>query len=195
MNKNVLIIVILTLAMVSYALFRPVSTEFSKGLRTGNATYSNVDLGIEFTYPVGNDGYILTENYNNDPRITLLKTLVLTPTSDAGTYSVSGESPATIEISIIRNTEKQWPELWAENNYIYSSINTKMRETSNTVVGGANGIRYIADGLYASDNTVVGHGDNIYVFKGMFVDENSKTKIDYQPILDSVKFIPAPWQQ
>jgi hypothetical protein len=79
-------------------------------------------------------------------------------------------------------------------NKIYSNINLMRGEVSEYVLGGANAIRYAADGLYASDNVVVAHGENMYVITGSYMDADSDIKKDFATLLESVTFIPQPGQ-
>lgn len=159
------------------------------------ATYSNAGLGIEFTYQTGPDGYVLQELTPSDTTGGLLNTIVLMQTADAEReMPVGGEGPTTITIQVLKNTKKQQPGVWADANKIYSNINLKQGEVSEYVLGGANAIRYTADGLYASDNVVVAHGENVYVITGNYMDAESKIKKDFAPLLESIKFIPQPGQ-
>jgi hypothetical protein len=70
----------------------------------------------------------------------------------------------------------------------------KLGEVESTVVGGANAVRYKADGLYASENVVVAHGDHVYVITGQFMDEDSDIRKDFGPLVASFRFVPAPGQ-
>jgi len=78
---------------------------------------------------------------------------------------------------------------------LYSNINLKTSEPAEKVVGGANAITYMADGLYASENAVIAHGGNIYVVTGQFIDANSDIRLDFEPLLNSIRFIPKPSQE
>lgn len=154
------------------------------------ATYSSGDLGLEFNYKTGTEGYVVQESTPvGDP--DLVRAIVLIPSEEAGKVPpIGGEGPATITIQVFKNTKKQWSRTWADEHVQYSNINLKIGEVSETVVGGANAIRYRADGLYASENFVVANGEYIYMFSGMFLDENSTLRKDFAPIVNSVRFIP-----
>ncbi len=157
---------------------------------TDFVTYSNVELGLAFDYKDGANGYVVQESTpSGDP--DLVRAIVLIPSADAGKPApMGGEGPATITVQVFKNTKKQWSRTWADEHTQYSNINLKMGEVSEAVVGGANAIRYMADGLYASENFVVAHGEYVYVFTGMFLDENSSLRKDFSPIVNSVRFIP-----
>jgi hypothetical protein len=73
-------------------------------------------------------------------------------------------------------------------------FNLATGEIGEAVVGGANAIRYMADGLYASENIVVAHGDHMYVINGQFMEQNAPIRSDYQALVESIRFIPAPGQ-
>ena len=108
---------------------------------------------------------------------------------------VGGEGPPTITISIFKNTKKQQSRAWADEHKQYSNINLKMGDVTEAVVGGANAICYMADGLYASENVVVAHGENVYVISGMFLDAESSLRKDFAPFIESIRFTPQAGQE
>lgn len=158
-------------------------------------TYSQSDVGLEFDYPEGPDGYVLDERMPADLGTGLTKNIILTRTEDASQeLPVGGESAPAIIISVFENTKKQSPRTWADENAQSSNINLIMGEIQEAVVGGANAIRYVADGLYVSENVIVAHGDHTYVITGQFMDQNSPIRRDYHALIESIRFIPAPGQ-
>jgi len=164
--------------------------------RTGEATYSEANVGLEFDYRTGPTGYVVDERMPVDLDEDLVKVVILTRAEDAEKEPpAGGEGFPTITISVFNNTEKQFSRMWAEENIQYSNINLLIGNVLETVVGGANAIRYMADGLYASNNVVVAHGDKVYVITGQFMDENSDIYRDFSPLVDSIRFIPEPGQE
>lgn len=152
--------------------------------------FSSPSLGLEFQYPTGADGYILKEIDSLEAPADLVREIVLTRTEDADkNLPAEGEGPPTLTLLVFKNTSKQWPQIWADQHVQYSNINLKIGEVSETTVGGANAIRYIADGLYASQNIVLAHGDYVYMISGMFIDKNSPLYSDFEPLVKSVRFI------
>lgn len=155
-------------------------------------TYSQSDIGLGFDYPEGPEGYIVDERMPVDLGTGLIKNIILMRTEDTqNELPVGGEGPPTITISVFENTKKQFPRTWADENIQYSNINLIMGEVGEVVVGGANAIHYMADGLYASENVVVAHGDHMYVITGQFMDQNSPIRGDYSALIESIRFIPA----
>jgi hypothetical protein len=158
-------------------------------------TYSQSDIGLEFHYPEGPKGYVVDERMPADLDTGLIKNIILTRTEDANQeLPVGGESSPAIVISVFENTKKQFPRTWADENIQYSNINLIMGESEEVVVGGANAIRYVADGLYVSENVVVAHGDHMYVIAGQFMDQDSPIRHDYHALIESIRFISAPGQ-
>jgi len=158
-------------------------------------TYSQSDLGLEFNYLGGSDGYVVGEKTLTSSDLGPIKALVLRLTEDTlHEPPVGGEGAPVILVSVFENTKKQFPRAWADENIQYSNINLIMGEVEETVVGGANAIRYMADGLYASENVVVAHGDHVYVITGQFMDQDSPIRHDYQTLVESIRFIPTPEQ-
>lgn len=152
------------------------------------AEYTSESSGLQFAYPVGASGYSVTVSQGGDKQANLLETIVLSHESDTALPEY-GEGPPTITIAIFKNDQKQFPLAWANAHASYSNITLAMSDIEQAVIGGANAIRYRADGLYASDTVVVAHGGFIYVFSGAYIDESSPTKRDFDPLLGSVRFI------
>ncbi len=162
------------------------------------STYANNTLGFLFSYKTGDDGYILTEPEVGDSNDSLQKILVLTDTEDAlrmEAEPIPSEGPPTITVLVFDNSARQFPLTWALEQELYSNINLKIEEPKEVVIGGANGITYTADGLYASEIVIVAHGSRMYVFNGGYMDASAPIRKDFQAILDSVTFIPEAGQQ
>lgn len=192
MKKTYIIILIALVIIVGLYLFLRVD---KKEVVNNTAIYSNAALGIQFNYRTGPDGYVIQELIPSDATKDLLSTIVIMRTEDATReMPVGGEGPATITIQIVKNLKKQQPAVWADIHKIYSNINLKRGEVKEYVLGGANAVRYDADGLYTSDNVVVAHGENMYVITGNYMDADSDIRKDFAPLLESVTFIPQPGQ-
>ncbi|MFA5996449.1 MAG: hypothetical protein WC790_01865 [Candidatus Paceibacterota bacterium] len=195
-TKKMLLILVAVLAVAGYVLLQTDAAEINPGLNTQYSTFSSSELGIEFSYRSGPQGYVLEESAPADAQAGLVKVLTLIRAEDASReMPVGGEGPAIMAVHIFENPQKQWPQMWADTHIPYSNINLKTGDVSETTVGGANAIRYIADGLYASENAVVAHGDSIYVITGQFLDKDSDIRRDFQPLLESIRFISKPGQE
>ena len=156
------------------------------------ATFSSKELGIEFVYQTGPLGYVLQEVIPTENDSDFLRSIVLTRTEDAVDVGqvLGGEGPPTITIVVFKNPENQEPKMWADKHPESSNINLKRGDVTEESVGGVNAIRYMADGLYVSENVVAAYGENVYVISGMYLDEESQLRKDFSPLLESVRFIP-----
>jgi len=158
-------------------------------------TYSQTEIGFEFDYPEGPEGYAIDEKTPSDLGIGLLKNIILSRTEDSLRETpVGGEGPPVIVISVFQNFMKLFPRAWADENTQYSNINLIMGEVDDVAVDGANAIRYMSDGLYVSENVVVAHGDNMYVITCQSLNTDSLMCRDYQALIESIRFIPTPEQ-
>jgi hypothetical protein len=151
--------------------------------------YRSDEYGFTFKYP--SVDYVLSEPAagSGGP----LKIIVLATAEDAAEMesgNQGGEFPPTITIRIFSNDQKEQPDNWVLNHPRFSNIELKMGETIETKVGGAEAVRYRADGLYASDVVVVTHGSYTYVFDGSYIDENSDIRKDFIALIDSIQFLP-----
>ncbi len=204
MKKIILILIAIALLVGGYYLYMywalgndsvPRNDAVEEVTTNSDVTNSQSEIGLEFDYPEGPDGYIAEERMPADLGTGLVKNIILTRTEDTlNGVPAGGEYPPAILISIFENSQKQFPRTWADDNTQYSNINLVMGEVQETVIGGANAIRYMADGLYASENIVVAHGDHMYVITGQFIDEDSAIARDYEALVESVRFIPTPGQ-
>jgi len=191
--KKIFVATIVVVVLLGGYFFLRTSQE---SISNSMTIYSNQELGLEFDYEAGPNGYVLQEMDPAENTNGLLKTLVLIQTEDQKTLEengapVGGEGPATITINVFSNLKERHPSVWAMENISYSNYNLKVSDETEEVVGGANAVRYMADGLYSSENFVIAHGGLIYVFTGMYIDENSDLRKDFSPLVESVKFIPT----
>lgn len=162
------------------------------------AVYTNPELGIAFTYRSGANGYTLSEDRPQSTDPDLVRSITLMRTTDVANLKnipVGSEWPAAMNILVFANTKKQWPQTWADAHPQFSNIPQKVTKPIEAVIGGANAIRYQADGLYMADTAVVAHGDSVYVFTGQFLEKDSDLYRDFQPLIESVRFIPKPGQE
>lgn len=153
--------------------------------------YSNPEIGLTFEYDAGPSGYEVEELRHSDPDSGLIRTITLYKEADRDNVPANSEGAPVIAISVFDNAQKQFPQMWADAHVAYSNINLLQGEVAESVVGGANAIRYMADGLYASENVVVAHGEFVYVITGQFMDANDAIRSDYVSLLGSVAFIPT----
>lgn len=178
------LILILGLLVVAGLLF------FLKSDSDNVVAYQDQNSGLKFSYKSGPEGYVL-EEVSPSGSGEELKWLVLTPTKEVASSVVNGEGPATITVGIFQNSKNRHASVWAMENTIHSNYNLKRTEPTEAVVGGANAVRYMSDGLYATENVVVAHGGFIYVLSGMYLDENSQIRRDFLALVDSVSFVPT----
>lgn len=196
MKKILYIFLVLSVLVgLGYYFVKIDKSKTGETLNNQKTTYSKSDIGLEFDYRIGPTGYVLEERIPVDLG-DLVKVIIFHRAEDFGReMPVGGEGPAVMTISVFNNTKKQFSRDWADKNIQYSNINLKFGDVVETVVGGANAVRYMADGLYASENVVVAHGDNVYVVTGQFMDQNSDIRRDFAPLIDSIKFIPKSGQE
>src|SRR3989344_98018 len=158
-------------------------------LQDKTTTFTVEDLGLQFDYKVGLTGYVLEERVSALAG-TLVRTLTLFQTEDKIKGILEGgEGPAVIAIQVFNNPQGESPETWANENVQYSNINLKQGEISKTSIGGAPAIRYMADGLYASEIAVFTKGEYAYIITGQFIDADSDIRRDFVPFLDSIRFM------
>jgi len=194
MKKGLIILVIgIAFGVVGYYIAQIDSSRVRPAETTEYIVRINDTPDFGFSYRSDPQGYVVEEMASVDEKHDLKKSIVILPLSDKQPQDsvISSEGSPAITINVFKNTKKQWPATWAIEHEAYSAFNLKMGSTTEVVVGGANAIRYKADGLYASDNVVVAQGQYIYVITGMFIDADSDLKRDFEPLLSSLYFLPV----
>lgn len=152
-------------------------------------TYAKDQIDIKFSYRVGPSGYVLEERISADTNNVPVRTLTLFRTEDKLEQPpIGGEGPPVIAIIVFKNIEKIEPREWADKNIQYSNINLKIGDVIETKIGGQKAVRYMADGLYASENAIVTKGDYVYVITGQYISADSDIRRDYEPLLSSIRF-------
>ncbi len=157
----------------------------------GITRHRDCELGIEFEYREGPDGYLL-EVVDEDPdQPGIVRRLVLVLESEHRQLPEAGEGPPTIGIAAAPNPEGLSPAEWAAGNPGVSNLHLKLTEIDAFELAGASAIRYLADGLYVADTVVATHGGYAYVVSGAYLDADSTIRRDFEPLLQSIRFLPA----
>lgn len=190
------IVGIVLLLLVGYFVFVIGAGGTGKSVGMDMQKYSQPEIGLSFTYKAGAEGYIIDERVPAEQGDNLVRVILLHRTQDvAQDAPVGGEGSPLIAVGVFRNSLNQSASVWALENEQYSTINLKVGEITETVVGGANAIYYLADGLYPSDNIIVAHGGFMYVITGQFMDPNASMRGDFASLVNSIVFIQAPGQE
>ncbi len=192
MQKTINILIVVALVLGAwYLTVHTKKVNVDKEPESLVGTYSQPELGLEFDYPIGPKGYVIEDRMSVEPGSGLAKVIVLFRTEDTLNMNPeAGEGPAVITVVVFENPKKQTAKVWAAENPMFSNINGKVGEIAEDVIGGENAIRYMADGLYASEFAVVTHGTYAYVINGQFIDENSDIRRDFAPLLESIRLVP-----
>lgn len=185
-----------------YAGFRneptvaPVPSDTTVSPAPSLSTYEEASLGLAFTYKTGADGYTLFSG-TGDSTVGQLASLLLVHENERSMIEnpvAYSEGPISITVAVFENTKKQFPRQWAVEHDAYSNFSLMTGAEAETVVGGANALRYTVDGLYRFDTVVVAHGSKMYVLAASYHDTTSPTYRDFGPLLASVRFIREPGQ-
>ncbi len=191
MNKKIsyLIILLVIVLIGGYFVFSGDKGVENLPESSNTTIHSDSEFGFEFSYRTGPDGYVLEEVRPTDLGTNFIKALILFRTEDTEReMPVGGEGPPVMAVAVFDNPERQSPQVWADTNVQYSTINLKIGDVSETTVGGASAIRYMADGLYVSENLIVANGEHIYIITGQFLDQDSDIRRDFSPLVQSIRF-------
>ena len=154
------------------------------------------DAGMKLQYRKAPEGCMRTNGLrtmSTDP--TFVRGYVFQYVGDTmATGTIPTEELPVIQLRTYRNVTNQWPAQWAAAHPLESTIKLAISSSTEEVVGGANGVHYRVDGLYASEVYVVTHGSYVHVFSAVFIDEHSPQPKDLQAMLQSVIFFPEEGQ-
>ena len=159
----------------------------------GYVTHEDGDMDLKFEYRDDATGYVLQELEIEDRESGFVKGYQLMLKEDYAELELSDaprDGPPTIAIITYENDSNLTPEVWAEENPIYSNIAIALEEPTEYSVDGVMATRYMVDGLYRSDIVLVSKNNLIYMFSGSFLTEDSAVRRDYEPLLNSIEFLP-----
>lgn len=150
------------------------------------------ELGLRFSY---SDDYTLVEREPGAEDDAALQHIYMLMRSDEYEDLLRSteprEGPPAISLYVFTSEEAMPPRQWAEAHQQYSNINLVMGEVRDAAVGGADGIRYRADGLYVSDTLVLANGGFVYIVAGQYIEEDSKIRRDFETFVGSIEFTTA----
>lgn len=156
------------------------------------APYTDDGYGFTLSYPIGKNGYLLSELPVHNEMGGPVKILILEneeAQAQKGAVPQNGEGAPVITILVFSNVDALDLRTWAQTNILYSGFDRIMSEVTDTVVGAVPALRYTTDGLYATETIVVGHNSHIFVFLGPYIEKQSKLHDDFASMIESVHFI------
>jgi hypothetical protein len=155
-------------------------------------TVIDEDRGISFIYRKNPDGYVLTPlkrfegGSGDEPQFEYGYRLMLS--EDAGVNG-AGEAPPSIDVLVFKNPERLAPKVWATTYAAVSNIELLRGEVVATAFKDADAVRYMSDGLHATDTVLAATQNRIYILRGSFVEEDSLIRDDFLELIDGVEFI------
>ncbi len=159
-------------------------------------TEEKTEFGFAFTYKKGPNGYVLEENTltANDDALEMLYSAVFTNTAEYAAFVAAPEGregPQNYQVRVYENEGALGPAQWVEAYATESNIELLQGETEETVVAGANALRYVTDGLFPNHTFVVAQGTHMYVIAGQYDDPQSLIATDYSDFVAGIVFIAA----
>lgn len=159
--------------------------------------YQVENLGLSFEYKTTPDGYTvddLTSFIGEQPEDINVHAVyrVINAREKAEIEASEGgrEGPPTINVVVFSNEQNLTASQWVDAFPLYSNIDFALGTVDrDAVVGGANAVHYLTDGLYQGDTFVVAHGGRIYQFIGLYLEVQDVIHSDFLNLVDSVAFI------
>lgn len=164
------------------------------------------DLGLQFKYYGGPDGYSLIESLPGQfADADLLQTFILVRT---GRYiemqsGVLDETPPAMSVMVFQKPEEPAPaegapedtrsaeqvlKDWASSKATLTNIDRAQGEPTMTSIDNIDALTYRADGLYPSDVFIVKRKKNYYVFSGQFTEAEDDIDQAFSALMESVRF-------
>lgn len=150
-------------------------------------------LGYAFTYTKGPDGYVaLTEEEMIGANLISAVSLVNRTEYESLQDAPPGrEGPPSISVRVYENSAKSQPSVWVMENPNDSNIKLAQSDPIEEVVGGANAVFFVGDGLYPFETYIVAHNNYIYVLTGMYFTVEDAIYQDFQTFVETFEFIPT----
>lgn len=193
--KKIIILVIVLFVLVGFYF---VSKFNNKEVSDNTTLYTNQELGLEFSYKDGPDGYVLEditsligEQQEGTEIVKAYRLINIQDKIELENSEDGREGPAIMTVMVFKNLKNQSASMWVDTFTTFSNLGLVIGSVDrDAVVGGANAVKYRTDGLYQNQNVVISSGGYIYLFSGSFMDENSDIFKDFNKLVDSINFIP-----
>lgn len=155
-------------------------------------TGSHVDelLDYRFDYRKGPDGYLLVPGPagQEEGALTDLTLFRRAEYEEARQATQAREGPPSFRVRVLDNDRMLWPAVWTLRNPGISNLQLALAEPAETVVGGANAVTFVADGLWPMETFVVANDSKIWLLQGMLPD--AQRQADFAALVASLEFIP-----
>ncbi len=157
-------------------------------------TEEKTAYGFQFTYEKGPRGYVLEEGTleATDEALEVLYSGVFTNTEDYAAFVAATEpleAPETFSVKVYENVAALRPAQWIEAYQAEANTERIVGTVEETVVAGANAVRYVTEGLYPNHTFVVAQGAFMYVFTGQYNDPLSAIGVDFGEFVAGIGFI------
>lgn len=150
-------------------------------------------FGLRFEYRTAPDGYVLTERSREEGEVTTFQHIYsLVRAVEYAELQASDEpreGPPTISISIFQNPAGRSAGEWGTGFAQYASAGEPVGDIVKATVDGVDGVEYLADGLYMSDQILITVGDWLYLFRGEWITADAQIRQDFHEIVASVSFV------
>ena len=150
--------------------------------------------GIRIPYRKGPDGYVALEQADGNGARRSMH-LVLRSEHERWVADVQAgvvrEAPPAIQLQVLDNPRRMWSGQWAEAHPEISGVDRAITPAEDVVVGGANAVRLVADGLYPEVVYVVAHGQSMYLLSGARPSPESTIYRDFEAMVERVVFVPT----
>lgn len=161
------------------------------------SSITNTEVGYEFSYTKSPNGYVVVQNTQPQDE-NFVSGVMLFDRAEYEVFLASTEpreGPPAIGVRVYENPEQLDAPVWVSDKPLESNISLALGDPEEVVVGEANAVHYVADGLFPLDTYVVAHAGNIYVLTVMYPDEASRIYLDFQDIVSDFEFIRTPDQE
>ncbi len=156
-------------------------------------TVTSPEFGLSFTYRENPYGYRLEEvapSAEGDQDLQKVYVLLLQEDYEAlQNADVPREGPPTINIAVYAKTDERSPDEWLAEHPLVVNLDLVTSGMYPVTVGGVSGLRFTSDGLYATENVLVQHGDFMFHFTGQSIDRESLLANDFEALLKAVAFL------
>lgn len=148
-------------------------------------------LGYELTYRKSPSGYVSrAENENTHADYVTGVSLVNKKEYEDFVKSDDvREGPPAMYVSVYTNQENLAASEWATQYPTETGADRALTEPEPVVVGEADAVRYIADGLYPVNTYVVTHEEYVYVLMGAYREPGDQIATDFASLVQSFAFV------